>query len=88
MVAGDPRLMRNAWRLACLSECRRAGTVVKRMLLGNVVGGTINSAEASALFRRLDGDGDGVVDYRELAANLSAPGWDSRFIGHRSNILL
>jgi len=61
---------------------------VQRLMLGNARDGMITKQEAHCLFRRLDENDDHKIDYREIASNLSAPGWDARFLGTRSNILL
>ena len=50
---------------------------VKRLMLGSAPRGIITTAEAVALFDRIDADKSGNIDYRETAAVLSVPGWDN-----------
>jgi len=61
---------------------------VKRLMLGSHEGGIISEEEARLLFNRIDSDGSGSIDYREIASTLSLPGWDIRFLNKKSNILL
>lgn len=56
--------------------------------LGTAERGIISTAEAIALFDRIDADKSGTIDYRETASTLSMPGWDNKVLGKKSNVLL
>lgn len=57
-------------------------------MLGTAERGIISTAEAIALFDRIDADKSGTIDYRETASTLSMPGWDNKVLGKKSNVLL
>jgi hypothetical protein len=40
------------------------------------------------MFRMIDADNGGTINYREVALLLTQPGWDSRIVGRLSNIML
>jgi hypothetical protein len=61
---------------------------LKKMMMGTAVDGLITDEEAACMFRMIDADNGGTINYREVALLLTQPGWDSRIVGRLSNIML
>jgi len=61
---------------------------LKKMMMGTAVDGLVTDEEAACMFRMIDADNGGTINYREVALLLTQPGWDSRIVGRLSNIML
>jgi len=61
---------------------------LRKLMLGTPEDGLVSPEEAACMFRKIDTNNGGTIDYREVAQLLSQPGWDHRLVGKRSNILL
>ena len=63
-------------------------TALQKLMLGTPEDGLVSEEEAACMFRIIDANNGGTIDYREVATLLSQPGWDYRLVGKRSNVLL
>jgi hypothetical protein len=63
-------------------------SALRKLMLGTPEDGLVSSEEAACMFRKIDTNNGGTIDYREVAQLLSQPGWDHRLVGKRSNVLL
>ena len=63
-------------------------SALQKLMLGTPEDGLVSVEEAACMFRKIDTNNGGTIDYREVAQLLSQPGWDSRLVGRMSNVLL
>jgi hypothetical protein len=63
-------------------------SALNKLMLGTPEDGLVTEEEAEMMFKQIDVNGGGTIDYREVAQMLSQPGWDSRLVGRLSNVLL
>jgi len=63
-------------------------SALKKLMLGTPEDGLVSEEEAACMFKIIDTNNGGTIDYREVAQLLSQPGWDHRLVGRKSNVLL
>ena len=63
-------------------------SALQKLMLGTPEDGLVTPEEAACMFRKIDTNNGGTIDYREVAQLLSQPGWDHRLVARRSNVLL
>jgi Ca2+-binding EF-hand superfamily protein len=63
-------------------------SALQKLMLGTPEDGLVSPEEAACMFRKIDTNNGGTIDYREVAQLLSQPGWDHRLVARRSNVLL
>jgi hypothetical protein len=63
-------------------------SALTKLMLGTAEDGLVTEEEAEMMFKQIDVNAGGTIDYREVAQMLSQPGWDSRLVGRLSNVLL
>ena len=62
--------------------------MLQKLMLGTPEDGLVTEEEAHLMFKQIDTNNGGTIDYREVAQLLSQPGWDARLVGRMSNVLL
>lgn len=63
-------------------------SALQKLMLGTPEDGLVTLDEAACMFKKIDTNNGGTIDYREVAQLLSQPGWDHRIVGRKSNVLL